>query len=272
MRNLMDNVPTYEEAQNLKKYMEDSMLELSESVQNSITQQYDKANVVGLEQDSVLNETDWKHFDKELSVQAFNVKHTLASHAVSTVDVHSLRKLIEQSKSETKNIIQVINSLPTEKQKKEYILRAFCVSTLTSYRKLIAQYSFQANPKVVAKSYQKTKWGYLAVVFVPLYFLFIALFVFIYGVSIGPEATYAWLVGAFVCMAIELLIFRPALVLTKSIFLPSFVSKDIQVVYSTLAKRTRFIMLRRYGLMKHANARIQHVSCVFYSTYIPSYP
>ena len=260
----MDNVPTYEEAQNLKKYMEDSMLELSESVQNSITQQYDKANVVGLEQDSVLNETDWKHFDKELSVQAFNVKHTLASHAVSTVDVHSLRKLIEQSKSEAKNIIRVINSLPTEKQKKEYILRAFCVSTLTSYRKLIAQYSFQANPKIMAKSYQKTKWGYLAVVFVPLYFLFIALFVFIYGVSIGPEATYAWLVGAFVCMAIELLIFRPALVLTKSIFLPSFVSKDVQVVYSTLAKRTRFIMLRRYGLMKHANSRIQHVSRIFY--------
>ena len=67
-------------------------------------------------------------------------------------------------------------------------------------------------------------------------------------------------IGAVVCMVIELLIFRPALVLTKSIFLPSFVTRDVQAVYNTLAKRTRFIMLRRYGLMKHANSRIQHVS------------
>jgi hypothetical protein len=88
----------------------------------------------------------------------------------------------------------------------------------------------------------------------------LALFVFLFGVQIGAQQTYVWLLGAVIAMLQELLLLRPAFVWVKTILLPSAVSEDVQMVYTTLMKRTNFIMLRKYGLMKDANSRIQHVS------------
>ena len=87
---------------------------------------------------------------------------------------------------------------------------------------------------------------------------FMALYVFLFGVTLGPRATKQWLIGEILSFIMDLCLLLPMRILAKSVALSSVVSGDVQELYDLIAKRSRLVMLRRAGTIKYANSMIQH--------------
>ena len=256
MKRLMDDVPTEQEAKNLKEY-------INEVINGRNEQRIHNEHATDAKGKSIV--------DVLRGTNVNTMYQNYASHAIITTNEAEIAKIIEHVKKEEKVIIETLEKMDNRDEMREYLLQKFCVHTLTSFRRTIASHSFKPHPKVVAERYQRTLFGLFSFICVPCYFLFVALFVFLFGVQIGPQQTYAWLLSALISLLQELLLVRTAFVWTKTIILPSAVKQDVQTVYTTLMKRTNFVMLRKYGLMKDANARIQHVSLIFYSLCVSAF-
>ena len=261
MQEMMDQVPTEVEVQHLKHFIQDHVL--TQSLQTNVEQLL-KRQLSTLSFKSKITTTGTD--DAESNVGT--VYQNYASHAILTTNEKDLAKMIEYAKREEKFIKETLEKTTNLDEKREFLLQKFCVHTLTSFRRSIAAYAFKPHPKVAAKRYARTWFGFFSFIFVPCYFLFVALFVFLFGVQIGAQQTYAWLLSACISMLQELLLIRTVFVWSKTILLPSAVSKDVRTVYDTLMKRTNFIMLRKYGLMKDASSRIQHVSYEYLTIFI----
>ena len=249
MKTLMDDVSTAEEAKHLKEYIQ-------KVIDNATNEHHiRKEHVAAANGKSIV--------DVMRGTNVNTMYQNYASHAIITTNEAEIIKIIDHVKKEAKVIKETLKKMDNLDEMREYLLQKFCVHTLTSFRRTIASHSFKPHPKVIAQRYKRTLFGLFSFIFIPCYFLFIALFVFLFGVQIGPQQTYAWLLSALISLLQELLLVRTVFVWTKTIILPSAVKQDVQTVYTTLMKRTNFVMLRKYGLMKDANARIQHVSLMF---------
>ena len=67
----------------------------------------------------------------------------------------------------------------------------------------------------------------------------------------------------FLSIAQDLIIMKPLVLWAKSVFLTGIISKDVHGIMELLQTRAKLVMLRTTGLMKNANARIQHVSYTY---------
>jgi hypothetical protein len=123
-------------------------------------------------------------------------------------------------------------------------------------RKLAYRYFFTEAENFEAS--QRSSARYVCLAALPLYFLFTALFVFLFGVRIGAAATYQWLRGCVVAMLTDIIILQPLKIWIKWIVLAAGAANHVRVLHGLLRERAKTIMLRKTGLLKQANSLIQH--------------
>lgn len=246
MQETMDKVDAHQESLSLQAYIEN----YSTGVAVMVTK--------GLRPDQVQMTSDLDPSFQLVVAQAFPV-HNRVSHAVTTTSLSSLVSSIKESRLKSKEIINNMNMLANDDDKKRYLLQQFALNTLSSFRKIIAQGPFWPQSKRFFRLYQVTWLTYICMILVPLYFIFISLFVFLFGVSIGPEKSSLWLLTCSLAIIQELIFIKPLVAWTKHILLPGIVHDDVNLIYETLGSKAKLVMLRTNGLMKNANARIQHV-------------
>jgi hypothetical protein len=91
-----------------------------------------------------------------------------------------------------------------------------------------------------------------------LYVLFLILFVYIYGLGIGSNATLIWLQISLVALLLDMCFLIPFKIWLKHVGVAMIVSTDVRMLHYLLRSRARAIMLRRAGLIRNANALVQH--------------
>ena len=62
----------------------------------------------------------------------------------------------------------------------------------------------------------------------PLYFIAAITFIFLFGVSIGPEAAEQWLLGALCSIAIDIFILQPMKIWLKYVVLASIAEGEVR--------------------------------------------
>jgi hypothetical protein len=102
--------------------------------------------------------------------------------------------------------------------------------------------------------------GYLYFFIALIYILFSSLYIFLFGVSLGPDATGMWLSGTGISFVMEVFILQPFRIFVVFILITSVTSKKVKIIHSVLRSRAKGIMTRTKGLMKDATALTQHIN------------
>jgi hypothetical protein len=137
-------------------------------------------------------------------------------------------------------------------------LQQFSLGIVSNNRKGIAGRFFSWATKGQDCTKKITLWSYLCCLLLPSIMAFMALYIFLFGVSMGPVAAKQWLIGEIASVVMDAFLLLPMRVCAKSIMLASVVSVDIQELYELVATRAKLVMLRRSGMMKYAASLVQH--------------
>jgi hypothetical protein len=184
------------------------------------------------------------------------------SHLISgDTDTKYLTKKIKKLRAESNRISEKMGKMPNDAERNEYLMRKFTLNVLSQYHQNIAGRFFSIFVKgsvdVDIKSSIVSK---ICIVILPLYMIFEALYVFLFGVSIGPRASRVWLVNCVVTFLHSLLILRPITIWAKSLSLSSMVRIDIHALHDHIQRVSKIVMTRSAGYMKYASCRIQHMN------------
>jgi hypothetical protein len=211
--------------------------------------------------DATLSET-MSHYYHALMLHFKRVSHLIAASTVSTPSgTKQLTKLITKSRKGCDHMLTRLSKMPNDNERSEYLMRKFCLHILSDYHQSIAGRFFSVFIKgTVDGEIESSKLSLVCVVLLPCYMVFMALYVFLFGVSIGPRASRMWLINVCVTFLHSLLIIRPITIWAKALSLSSIVRVDIHTLHDHLEKIARIVMNRQVGYMKYANCRIQHVN------------
>lgn len=94
----------------------------------------------------------------------------------------------------------------------------------------------------------------------PSYIVGTSFYVFLFGVSIGPNQTKMWLLGLFQTFLLDLFILTPMKIWVKWIVLAVVSADMVRSVHHVTKTKAKLILSRRKGLMSHANSFIQSLN------------
>ena len=125
----------------------------------------------------------------ELNVYSDSMGNPLhAAHAIHSDSSTMIPKRLSKARIRASEIAEVLESLETEDQREVYLVQRFLVDSLRGFRRSIVYGYFFSGFDWKRKS-QSTIIPQLCFAGIPVYLLFAALFIFLYGVQIGQGAT-----------------------------------------------------------------------------------
>ena len=68
-------------------------------------------------------------------------------------------------------------------------------------------------PREIMTAEEKSSWKFIrvvALVVLPLYFITVSFYIFLFGVSLGPKATKYWLIGSLGALMMDIFVLQPA--------------------------------------------------------------
>jgi hypothetical protein len=145
-----------------------------------------------------------------------------------------------------------------------YLLRQFILHLLNVRGKNVAGRFFTVFLKEEADGYTPlggalcSGWvPYAMSVLLPCLLLFMILYIFLFGVRLGPGPTKQWLLSCCLSWIHSMLFLRPLAIWTRTYLLTSCIRGDIHEILQILALRAEHILLRRGGIVTRAQSLLQ---------------
>jgi hypothetical protein len=200
---------------------------------------------------------------KQLESYVLDKRFEMGERKVNVDEIMSakLQKRIIFCRDEAKEISDRLNTLETDHEKNSYLLKKFILSSVSgSVRKLATKYFFPDIDDVKDRS-NVGVWDSRICIFLLVAYMALANFyVFVFGVSIGPKATYIWLKGNAISLAIEIFALVPFKTLVNKVLVAQYCCRDIHLCHGLLRERSSFLFKRRRGLIKNPQAIIHHLN------------
>lgn len=197
-------------------------------------------------------------------LHSLNVSKQLSHHytADDRNNVKRTEKRIAKTRAKAEQIIKTLEECTTDFEREVVLVRQFQCTLLSNFRQYISQRFYDQGylREEALKKAEITIFHYISLVLLPLYVLFTCLFVFLFGVRMGPATTYLWLKGGLIAFSMELALLKPVKITLRSIVLSQVIFPDIRVVHEHLINRARLVMARTRGLIRTHSDRIQHLN------------
>ncbi len=186
----------------------------------------------------------------------------IAGAAMLEAERNGHPKLIEhtilKARIRSAAIVDSLDELEGEDEQDAFLLQKFLVESLSGWQRRITNRFFFDDG---GDDEGIGKWmGYLYITWTVLYVCFVSLYIFLFGVSLGSEATEAWINGTAMSMVMEIFILQPMRIFISFIFLSSFTTTKVKLMHAALRNRTKGIIKRKKGIMKDSNSLVQHLN------------
>jgi hypothetical protein len=193
----------------------------------------------------------------------------------------AVEHVLEGTRKRAERIKLKMSTLKSDFARDIFLLQQFLIDSLADYKKHIAKRYFPisaverpraddalsrylagssgsaANNSAARATLSKYERWFFRALFV-LYALFIVLFVYLYGLTIGSLGTTVWLQIAFISLFIDIFYLIPLKIWVRRVGIVSAVNLDVRVLHGLLRERAKAILMRRAGLMRNSNALVQH--------------
>lgn len=191
------------------------------------------------------------HGDPESASHIVNYGRSYEEHGLLKHKIFAARKA-------ALNLKKGMNELNSNKAREIFLLQHFIVSCLNGVKKKVAYRFFFSKFEAAGESDIKQYQRYASCIFLPIYFLFVCLYVYLFGVRIGAKATSIWLNGSLLSVSQDIIILSPFKIWMRGIVVAAIASNDVRTVHALLRERAKYITLRSRGLIRYSNSFIQH--------------
>lgn len=167
---------------------------------------------------------------------------------------------IERARRIRDDIKLRMESFPDDDTREIYLMRMFLCESMVGYRRAIAERFFLEESSYGARSglYASKTYQHFCAIFVPLYLVFFVFYIFLFGLSVGPEATKVWLAAIIGAFLEDTLLVEPVTAYFYNIFVASLAYKDIVLLSNRVFSKANIILNRREGQMEPATDYLQH--------------
>ena len=165
---------------------------------------------------------------------------------------------LTNAREEAAHIGQQVSLLKGEDTREIYLIQQFLVCTLKGVSKYIAGKIMFEHIDSDEERADKWLWRLCVSFFLPVYFSACALYILLFGVSIGQKSTVFWLVGASQAFAMDVFILQPVKIWMQKIAITAIAGGYLQKTHALLRDRSISIMKRTEGLMRYSGAKVQH--------------
>lgn len=160
-----------------------------------------------------------------------------------------LRKLIHEARIETIRMTEKLNNTHKEDLQDTFILQQFLIHSLSGLKQKIAKrYFFKDYQKyfsstsgyilIDSNNIYKAATEMASIVFLPLYIIGMVLYIFLFGVQLGPSGTRIWLIQLAISTSQTIFLLQPIRIWIEFIVLSSF-ADEIRLWHSLLKSRAK---------------------------------
>jgi hypothetical protein len=156
-----------------------------------------------------------------------------------------LRNRVKRARYETNLMQQQLEVIRDRIGKEVYMLRQFVLHMLNYHGKSIANRFFSVFFKDEFSVSSMYGWvPYASTILLPFIIIFMALYIFLFGVRLGPRASRQWILSCCLSWLHVMLFLRPLSIWIRTYLLSSFIRHDILEILSNLGTRARSILRR----------------------------
>jgi hypothetical protein len=173
-------------------------------------------------------------------------------------NVESLAKNIERVRSRSTNMREEIELLTTAEEREEFLMRHFIVDCLceshqraTATKYFLRDYNASRTDNVIIEEL-------CCMVLLPIFLTLMIFFLSRFNISVGSRATNLWVLVTCLVIVQDLLVLQPLKILLNWWIITRSVASDARELVERLCLRSKLVMMRTTGLMRDADALVQH--------------
>ena len=189
-----------------------------------------------------------------------------------TTSATVIQSRIEDVRNETATMRKEMEELPSQEERELYMIKQFIVTLFTGHERAIASRYFLRDYQLKRTDFVRYQ-EYFCLLFLPMYMALLIYYIYVFNLSIGSKATDIWLIVTFLAFAQDVFVLYPTKIWVNWIVINNAVSESVRDICERLIARSRLILMRTSGVMRNANALVQHFNpaCRLARMY-PQYP
>ena len=174
----------------------------------------------------------------------------------------SVVSIIRDARNRCKRIIYDANKLKNNEEKEVYIMKQFVMSRFTGVMRPVAnKYYFKPPvPKALSAKLAKMLKSVFCACMLPVFFAVSVYLIYTYDKIIGSRAMLLWIPVFVLAVVLDILVVQPLTIYCRVAIDYSFVGQETHQIVTQLARISKVVLLRSFGVVKEANALIQYVN------------
>jgi hypothetical protein len=150
-----------------------------------------------------------------------------------------------------------MDRIENDQDKETFMMRHFIVNNFKGHQRSIVakyflrDYNFRRNKYTIYEEY-------FSIVFLPIMLAVMTYYVYVFNLSIGSRSTNMWLLVVAINFLQDVLFLLPLKLWINFVIINGNVSKDVRELCERLCLRTKLVMMRTHGMMRDADALVQH--------------
>jgi hypothetical protein len=197
---------------------------------------------------------------QSIPVNFTQVRYSHLRYRVKSVsyNLKAFIALIESVRNRATIIRQEMESFSSTEAQEDFLMRHFIVDCLceshqraTATKYFLRDYDTNRTTSVIVQEYS-------CVILLPLALAVMAYFVYRFNLLIGSRATNLWVLVTCLVIVQDLLVLQPLKILLNWWIITKSVAADARELVERLCLRSKLVMMRTTGLMRDADALVQH--------------
>ena len=213
--------------------------------------------------------TSQKVFFREAVQQIASQRRYYAQH---TTQRETIRKRLDTVRNEADTICLEVAALQTQEERELFLVRSFFVSLFSGHEREIVGRYFMRQYRFKRTAFTELQEMFCLVA-LPVFIAVMIYYIFLFNVSIGSRATDVWLTVTMIVFMQDMLLHFPIKIWMRWIVFNNSVGKVVRELCERLIGRSRLVLMRTSGVVRHATALVQHFNpaCRVARMY-PQYP
>jgi hypothetical protein len=178
-------------------------------------------------------------------------------YSLDNVAHDAVCKRVQAVRAEADTMHQEMEVMESVEEQEKYLMRQFIVNSFpTIQRGVVGRYflkEYNLKRTEFVKNMERA-----SLVFLPLFIGFLIFYVYQFNLSIGSRSTNMWLAVTFIGLVQDIILLQPTKIFINFIVINGNVAHDVRQLCERLSKRSKLIMMRTHGMMRDADALIQH--------------
>jgi len=180
----------------------------------------------------------------------------------SSQQTHEVRRRkllnkLDQVRKKSNQMIQIMQSMDDDEEREMYLVRQFIVEAQQSFQKRIAfRHFFSLDTEEVVLVNRFTK--YTAAFLLVAYFIGTLVYIFLTGVSQGPNVTNLWLQALALALCQDVFVLKPVGIWMNFIAISSIVADSVHNISILVNDRLQFVLHRTRGVLVANSLLVQH--------------